>query len=311
MNTSIACLLAIVIAPLVGAPSQFAFREVGTTGLELSDSGKPVFVYNHGMILAPGFPEAMRRSSYLHPVYAPDGTVLTDDFNPDHPHHRGISWMWPEVNVDGKKGDIWTLKGFQQRFVQWGAREANDQTARLAIENGWFDGDRKFVKEDVEIVAHAVSRNQRVLEFTLRFEATDRPVQIAGTSEGGKGFGGFCMRFAPRDGGTAKTVIRTDQGIAAKDGVMARHTWAEITGTFHGKPAGARVEDDASNPGYPHNGWLLRHGFGCLNVSYPGRKPLTIEPGKPLVLKYRVVLFSGEGLARQDLIEPLLERLPQ
>ena len=47
------------------------------------------------------------------------------------------------------------------------------------------------------------------------------------------------MRFAPRDGGAAKTVIRTDQGIAAKDGVMARHAWAEITGTFHGKPAGA------------------------------------------------------------------------
>ena len=84
--------------------SPFAFREVGTTGLELSENGKPVFVYNHGMILAPGFPETMRRSSYLHPVYAPDGTILTDDFNADHPHHRGISWMWPEVTVDGEEG---------------------------------------------------------------------------------------------------------------------------------------------------------------------------------------------------------------
>ncbi len=241
MNTSIALLLTLVLVPTAGAPSPFAFRDIGTTGLELSDSGKPVFVYNYGMMLAPGFPETMRRSSYLHPVYAPDGTVLTDDFNADHPHHRGISWMWPEVAVDGKKGDLWMVKGFQQRFIRWGARQANDHTARLVVENGWFDGDREFVKEDVEIVAHAASASQRVLAFTLRFEATDRPVQIAGTSEGGKGFGGFCMRFAPRDGGAARTIIRTDQGIAAKDGIMARHAWAEISGTFHGKPAGARV----------------------------------------------------------------------
>ena len=156
----------------------------------------------------------MRRSSYLHPVYAPDGTLLTDDFNPDHPHHRGISWMWPEVSVDGKKGDVWMVKEFQQRFVRWKARETDGPQARLAVENGWFDGERKFVNEDVEIVAHAAADNQRLLEFTLRFEAMDRPVEIVGTSEGKKGFGGFCFRFAPRDGGAEKTVIRTDQGIS-------------------------------------------------------------------------------------------------
>jgi hypothetical protein len=101
------------------------------------------------------------------------------------------------------------------------------------------------------------------------------------------------MRFAPRDGGTAETVIRTDQGIAKKDAVLAPHAWAEISGTFQGKPAGARIEDLPSNPGYPNNGWLLRHGFGFLNVSYPGLDPVTLAPGKPLVLKYRVTLFSG------------------
>ena len=273
--------------------SAFDFREIGTTGLELSENGKPILVYNHGMVLAPGFPESMRRSSYLHPVYAPNGVLLTDDFNADHPHHRGISWMWPEVVVDGKKGDIWMLQGFQQRFIRWLAREADGPRARLAVENGWFDGDRQLVKEDVEIVAHPVSGNRRILDITLRFEALDRPVEIAGTPNGKKGFGGFCFRFAPRDGGTTKTILGTDKGIAKKDANMSRHPWAEIRGTFCGKPAGARVEDNPSNPGYPNNGWLLRHGFGLLNVSYPGLQPVILEPGKPFVLKYRVILFSG------------------
>lgn len=295
MPSSVAAVLCIAVT-LPGA-SPFAFRQSSPTGLELSESGKPVFVYNFGMTVAPGFPDTMRRSGYLHPVYAPDGTLLTDDFNQDHPHHRGISWMWPVVTVDGKTGDMWMLKRFQNRFVAWKAREAGESEARLAVENGWFDEDRKFVKEEVQIVTHAAADNRRALDFTLSFEATDRPVQIVGTPEGKKGFGGFCFRFAPRDGGAAKTVIRTDKGVAPKDAVLAHHPWAEITGTFQGKPAGARVEEGASNPGYP-NGWLLRHGFGFLNVSYPGLEPVTLEPGKPLVLKYRVILLAGEAAAQ-------------
>jgi len=282
--------------PVCAAQTSFAFREIGGTGLELSENGKPVFVYNYGMILADDFPEAMRRSSYLHPVYSPNGAVLTDDFNADHPHHRGISWMWPVVAVDGKKGDLWMVKEFRQKFLRWQAQETQESHARLAIENGWFDGDRQFVKEEVEIVAHPAADNKRLLEFTLRFEATDQPVQIAGTPDGKKGFGGFCFRFAPRDGGADKTIIRTEAGVAKKDAVLACHRWAELAGSFQGKVAGARVEDTSANPGYPKNGWLLRHGFGFLNVSYPGLEPVTLEPQKPLVLKYRVTLFAGEEI---------------
>ncbi|MGO8749321.1 MAG: DUF6807 family protein [Thermoguttaceae bacterium] len=292
MHCAVAILLFCAASP-AGGPSPFAFREISPTGLELSENGKPVYVYNFGMVLAVGFPEAMKRSSYLHPVYAPDGTLITDDFNRDHPHHRGISWMWPEVSVDGKKGDVWMVQRFKQRFVAWKARETDGSQARLGVENGWYDGDRKFVKEEVEILAHAVQNNKRILDFTLRFEAVDRPVDIAGTPDGKKGFGGFCFRFAPRDGGSAQTVIRTDKGISKKDGVLSRHPWAEISGTFHGKAEAGRIDDDPANPGFPNNGWLMRHGFGFLNVSYPGLKPITLEPGKPLLLKYRVTLFSG------------------
>ena len=149
----IAILLAVCAVSPAAGQSPFRFQEISPTALQLSENGKPVFVYNFGMVLASGFPEEMRRSSYLHPVYAPDGTLLTDDFDPDHPHHRGISWMWPEVSVGGKKGDVWMVKEFHQRFVRWKARDTDGPQARLAIENGWFDGERKFVNEDVEIVA--------------------------------------------------------------------------------------------------------------------------------------------------------------
>ena len=153
---------------------------------------------------------------------------------------------------------------------------------------------RKFVKEDVDIVTHPETKGQRVMDFTLRFEAVDQPVVIVGTPDSKKGYGGFAFRTAPRDGGAAGTIIRTDTGILKKDGVLSRHPWAEVSGSFNGREAGVRIEDDPSNPGYPHNGWLLRHGFALLNVSYPGLEPVTLQPGKPLVLKYRVILFLGD-----------------
>jgi len=291
-------LLALPIVLLTGivsaAEAKFEFKETSPTGLELDDGGRPVFVYNFGPVLKTGFPKTMARSSYISPVWSPDGTVLTDDFNKDHPHHRGIFWAWMEISVDGKKGDIWTVKGtFQDRFVAWKAKETSDSQAKLDVENGWFDGERKFVSEKVGVVVHPVDNDQRMLDFTLAFEAVDQPVTIIGTSEGNKGYGGFAMRFAPRDGGEKATVITTDKGSFKKDGILSPHPWAQVTGPFNGKPEGARIDDDPSNPGYPRNGWLLRHGFGLLNVSYPGLTPVTLEKGKPLVLKYKVTLLSG------------------
>ena len=286
--------VSVVITLALSAHAQFAFREVGGAGLELTESGKPVYVYNYGGILKPGFPDTMRRCCYLHPVYLPDGTLITDDFNPDHAHHRGISWMWPVVIVDGQTYDVWTVQGMKQKFVRWTARKAGADSALLAVENGWFIGDRQVMKENVEIRASRAGDGKRILDFVLRFEPTAEPVEIAGTPDQNKGFGGFCFRFAPRDGGQKGTVIRTEQGVAAKDGVNEPHPWAQVDGTFQGKPGGGRIDDDPSNPGYPNNGWLMRYGFGFLNVSYPGLKHITLTRGQPLALKYRVTLFSGK-----------------
>ena len=68
--------LAVSLLPRVGAESGFAFRVVNdSTGLELSEGGKPVFVHNYGLVLAPAFHETMRCLSYLHPVYALDRKI--------------------------------------------------------------------------------------------------------------------------------------------------------------------------------------------------------------------------------------------
>jgi hypothetical protein len=266
----------------------FAFTDDAAAGrLHLTDGGKPVLTYNYGMQLPAGVPESRKRSSYLHPLYAPDGTVLTDDFPKDHYHHRGLSWMWPVVLVEGKKLNLWEIAGIRQRFIRWVGREAGAERARLAIENGWYlDDDRQVVGESVEIVVQPARDGRRVLELVLRFKALGAPVAIAGTSDQRKGYGGLSLRFAPRN----DTVLTTDAGREAGDTNLVRHPWAELTGVFQGRRAGIRIEDDPANPAFP-NGWCLRY-YGLLGVNFPGLEPYRLEPERPLGLKYRVTLFS-------------------
>lgn len=277
-------------APAVGplwaqSRSPFSFREVGGASIEIIEEGRPALVYNHGMMLREGVDAKYRRSCYIHPLYAPDGTVLTDDFPKDHPHHRGVCWSWPIVKFDGQTHDVWAVIGMHQRFVRWIRREVGRDDAILSVENGWFVGDRKAVKETVETTVHRTQGGRREIVIGLSFEAVDAPVEICGREV--KGYGGFGVRFAPRTG----TVIRTDKGVEPKDTDMVPHPWAELEAEFSGRRAGLRVEDTRANPKYP-NGWCLRH-YGYVAVNHPGLEPVMLTPGRPLALTYRMAAYSA------------------
>jgi hypothetical protein len=127
---------------------------------------------------------------------------------------------------------------------------------------------------------------RRELNLTLRFEAVGEPVEVAGTPDQKKGYGGLSFRFAPRE----RTTILSDAGPEAKDTDMVPHAWSELEGTFQGRRAGARIEIGPANPGFP-NGWCLRH-YGFLGVNFPGLASHRLETGRPLILKYRIILYG-------------------
>jgi hypothetical protein len=189
--------------------------------------------------------------------------------------------MWPVVMIEGRRYNLWEINGeIGDRFVRWIRREP----PFLAVENAWFTGERKVVKETVELNVPTPG----VLDLALSVEAVGESIAIQGTPDENKGYGGLCLRFAPRKA----TVIRTDKGEEPQDTNMVPHPWAELEGAFAGGRAGARIDDDPSNPGYP-NGWCLRR-YGFLGVNFPGLQPYTLEPGTPLRLRYRITVF-GRG----------------
>ena len=194
--------------------------------------------------------------------------------------------MWQMVRTGGETYDLWTIRGVLARFEKWIRKDAGTDSATLAVQNGWYVGDRKIVTEQVEMVARPVVKRRQDLEFTIRLQAAAEPVDIAGEQKDRKGYGGINIRFAPR----ADTAIRTASEENAADSDLKPQPWAELTGVFEGKKAAARIAIDPANPGYP-NGWCLRH-YGFLGVDFPGLEPYRLTNDRWLVMKYRVTLIG-------------------
>ncbi len=275
--------IALLAVSIAAAQPGFHFERTARDSIRLTEDGAPVYVYQWGIAGKEGVPERYDRCCYVHPVWAPNGVIVTDDFPEDHYHHRGIFWAWSVVEIDGQREDLWTMSGVRKRPLSEPHLTAGEKSARLAVENGWFTGERQVVRERVEIVAHPAGDGARRLVFHLVFEALE-PVVLRGDPVDDKGYGGFSVRFAPRE----KTTIVSHNGPEAKDSNMVPHRWAQLSGQFAGGPAVLRIDTHPDNPGHP-NGWCIRH-YGFLGVNYPGNQRLPLEPGKPVELRYTVTL---------------------
>ena len=268
------------------AETSLELKDVDDKSLGLFDAGKPVLVYNHGVITCDKVPENDARRSracYIHPVYGLSGEVLTEDFPRDHYHHHGIFWAWPHVGIDGQEYDLWISNNIKQKFVGWICRRTGPAAAVVAVENGWFVGEKKVMIERVWLRAYNLADDARSLDLELTWIPVDRPVTLWGA--GGKSYGGLVVRFRPpsaKDG-----VITVPGGVTTDDLKESPLAWVDFTSNFGAPtPSGAAVFIAPDHPDYPPT-WLTRH-YGPLCVGWPGVKPKTFEPGKPIRLSYRI-----------------------
>jgi len=269
------------------SPAAFQFAAASTDSLRLSEGTRPVLVYNHGVLHKAGVPADRARSTYMHPIFGVDGEVLTDDFPQDHYHHRGLFWAWPHVLVGTNHYDLWAIKGIEQRFERWLARDAGPGGAVLGVENGWYAGDRKVMQERVWLRVFPASGGTRAVDVELVLTPQDQPVALAGAE--GKSYGGLTLRFAPR----TNTLITTPLGSSEEDLPMTRLAWADLTATYPGATAasGAAIFIAPDHPDYPPM-WLTRH-YGVLCVGWPGIEAKEFPAGEPIRCRYRVWIHRG------------------
>lgn len=274
----------------LGGEQPRGFRWENTAGgkLRLFEDGEHVLDYNYGLQLKPGVAEDRRRGGYIYPLLTPAGVNPLDDFPADHPHHRGLFWAWMSITHEGKTYDLWTLKpGIEHRFHRFLERGAREDSASLAVENGWYTGNQLIVREAVKVRVSRAVGNLRNLDLELELDATRGVVVLAGSPENGKGYGGLSLRFAPR----TETRIFTPEGLVAANENEIPHASAALEAVYGGKRAGIRITSDAANPGHPP-GWCLRP-YGFVGANFPGYRNFSLTPHDPLKLQYRVTVYDA------------------
>lgn len=266
----------------------FKWDAQAETSIRLTEHGRPVLVYNQGRVSREGVPADRARSSYVHPLYDLDGRVLSDDFPPDHYHHRGLFWSWPHVSVGGKQYDLWMLKGIEHRFERWLAKDSGRQSAVLGVENSWVADGKKVMVERAWLRVYAADARGRIVDVDLYWIPTEAPVTLAGAE--GKSYGGITLRYATNQ----STTITTPSGAGKEDLYITPLPWADLSGVFTGAtaPSGAAILISPRHPDFPPT-WLTRH-YGVLCVGWPGVTGKTFPKAVPIHCQYRVWVHRGQ-----------------
>ncbi len=286
-------------APQADKPAQLSVRKLGDPGpLEIVDGDVPVLRYNYQLVPEPAeikgrVSEASRkyavaRSDYIHPLYGPKGEVLTEDWSPDHPHHRGIYWAWPEVDWQGQRGDLHALQLVFARPTGKVRIEEGADFAQIVAENEWRWEDRTpIVREEAIIRAARQTAARRAIDLQFRFTALAADVQVArrGTSH----YGGLNVRLSAAQ----------DQQIEPycdPANATPRRTWAQRTGTPSGGQSvvGFTILQHAQNPDYPGD-WVQYPNLSWIQPTFPAANTrYTITKERPLVLRYRLWIHTGQ-----------------
>ena len=283
-----------MLLPLLGI-SQLTFAEF-EEGIQIKEGDKNVLFYQKKPKSING---DFSRNNYIHPLYGLDGSVLTEDFPEDHPHHRGVFWAWHQVYIGDKKlGDSWECKDFK-----WDIKDIeisrSGENINLMVSTHWQspgwtnpEGNQKpFLLENTKISIYSRKDNYRIIQFEIALLALEKNMKIGG-SDDEKGYGGFSLRIQ---------LPENIQFSSLKGKVKAENTaieagkWINIFGSFTNKKNGSGIaifshpdshEDKAT--------WILRENESMQNCVYPGRNSVAVSTTDPTILKYSLLIYEGK-----------------
>ena len=245
-------------------------------------------------VAAPSRKYARARSDYIHPLYGPAGEVLSDDWSPDHPHHRGIYWAWPEVDYRGERADLHALQRVFARPTGKLTYRGGSDVAQIRAESNWLWEDRTpIVRETATIRAYRSNRHGRYIDLTFEFVALRDDVSLArrGTTK----YGGLNFRLAH----LAQLEIDSHTDPPAQ---KPRAAWAEISGIPSGssRPVAVTIFQHRTNPLYPGD-WVDFPHLPWLQPTFPSSgMRYVLRKDKSLTLKYRLWVHDKEPLSEAD-----------
>jgi hypothetical protein len=306
---SLVCLIA-CCALLSAADQPVKFTRHGNE-IAVEIGGKPFTTYYFT-------PEVAK--PYFQPLRSAQGTIVTRGFpifneipaahrlDPNlEPHQRPM--YFGHGNINGY--DFWG----EEAFVKYYGKDASSQYGRQVFRkidemNGGPDSgtlkaafdlvgsDGKPFAEETQSYTFRGDSERRIVDCEFTITANHGPVKMGDTKEGT-----FAIRVAPELTEPKVHMLNSNGLVGEKEIWGKRADWVDYSGVVSGEKLGIAIFDNPQNLRHPST-WHAR-GYGLFSVnpfgeSYFYRDPkrdgsYTIEPGKSLTLRYRVLIHHGDA----------------
>jgi hypothetical protein len=265
---------------------------------EVGETARTIFRYQDTEILPTGVKELYRRGGFIHPIYTPEQTLVSDSFPSDHFHHHGIWMAWSHTSFQGRKPDFWNVHENTGRVAAlgvdrvWSGPVEGGFTAKLRSLDTGSQPPVPVLDEAWTVRCYAGGPNARAnvfdVESTQKNIATD-PLELTKHIYGGLGFRGRADWDAK-----AKLRFLTSEGVTDRlQGNGQRTRWFYFGGPADGQTVGVAILCHPDNLNAPQ---ATRFNPTMPFVAYtPAHAGDTrIAPGAGFTQKFRFVVFSGE-----------------
>lgn len=273
--------------------------------LTLSSNGKPVLSYQIETVNPPkGVSPFFKRSAFIHPLYSPEGEVLTRIQAPDHYHHYGLWNPWTMTFIGKREVDFWNLyKGEGTvRFAGMvsqveGPVFTGFRSLQEHIDFGAKGSDAVAMNELFDVRVWNISNKKYLFDYVSTLNTPlDSGILLAAYRYGG-GIGYRATEKWNKNNSSVLTSEGRDRKTA--DGSNAR--WCIIEGesaTPEGR-SGILFMSYPANRMHPEpmRVWPEdSNGRGDVYFEFcPIRhKDWKLEKGNDYTLKYRLVVFDGK-----------------
>ncbi len=280
----------------VESPQVSVDRREGSVVVRVGEAS--VLQYNSAHVAPPaGVDAKYGRSAFIHPMWTPAGTVVTNQFPADHPHQSGIFLAHTKTEFAGRTPNFWDLLGGTGR-VRFKSLQATTSGAIF----GQLDAEHEHVDLSApeEKVALVETWNIRVwnvggpklgywvcdLTSTLNCATAD-PLRLLKYH-----YGGMALRGA-RSWDAEHGRFLTSEG---KDQITGNHTrprWCDLSGPVGDRMAGLAFLTHPKNFRAPEP--LRIHPTMPYMVFSPSHLgDWEITPGTPHVSRYQFVIHDGQ-----------------
>ena len=277
--------------------------------LEISVGDAKVMRYHHAMVPPPEnlgrVPEVRRplydHSAFIHPLWSPRGTVLTDIHPPDHLHHLGIWMPWTHTQYEGKMVDFWNVGNGMGtvRFTKYlaattGAVYGGFQAEQDHVAFQTSKGEQTILKEVWDVRVYNVGGSENGY-FLVDFQSTQRCVADEPLIQDQYRYGGFGFR-ANRQWKGANAANLTSEGKTRENGHATRARWCDNAGSIDGQWEGVTFFSHPGNFQHPEpmRLWPDTENNIFFNFCPSQAGAWEMKPGEDHVFRYRWYVHDGK-----------------